>query len=385
MIKKVIKRILFLFFIVIVVSVVCSCSKEDKTETIETYEIQTGMTYEEKVDELLSQFDTYVSYTNGNYMCFDGEIETTYKESQIDFLSNIETPLTKKYSASLDAETGIINLEVSYLDNDITIKAESYEAMPYYDELSDDYLFEFEGEVFSVANMIYEGTVNECIAGVDDVAVIGGCAVLIGGLFLISAITQDPTYQRSITTVVQQVTETISTVVKSILSWFRSIFRTIVSTITKTIVKTVEVVKTIYKVAVADITFEFVEADASKYKNDGSYYLALADTSYGGGGKVYFSTLKIDRNFAIAVLRSSQFVGLVNSLGNRAQVLLSTYTFSAYDAMTIAEEASLNGGVTYHPAHAKSWKPGVYFAHYHPTNPYLTSAHSFFGYPTIIA
>lgn len=385
MIIKVIKRILCLFFLVIIISTVSSCSKENGTEIIETYEIQTGMTYEEKVDELLSQFDTYTSYTNGNFMFFDGEIETSYKESQIDFLSNIDAPLTKKYSASLNAETGVINMDVSYIDSDITIKTESYEAMPYFDELSDDYLFEFEGEVFSVANMIYEGTVNECIAGVDDIAVIGGCAILIGGLFLISAISQDPTYQKTMTTAVQQVTETVSVVVKSIIGWFRSILKTIVKTITKTIVKTIEVVKTIYKITVSGITFEFVEADSSKYKDDGSYYLALADTSYGGGGKVYFSTLKIDRNFAIAVLRSSQFVALVNSLGNKAKVLLSTYTFNAYDAMSIAEEASLNGGVTYHPAHAKSWMPGVYFAHYHPTSPYLTSAHSFFGYPTIIS
>ena len=78
--------------------------------------------------------------------------------------------------------------------------------------------------------MILEGSIKECVAGVDDAVVIGGCAVLLCCAYVVTAVSQDPSFQRSIETVVTQVTQTITTVVKSIISWFKSLFKTVVKT-----------------------------------------------------------------------------------------------------------------------------------------------------------
>lgn len=378
-------KILSVFILVFLCVTICSCSdNEQKQEQVETYEVLNTLTYEDKVEELMSQFDTYSSHSNNNSLYFDGEIYTTYNESQIDYLSTSNEKITKKYSAELDTDSGVLYLTVSYVDDGVIVKYEQYETLPYYDACADDYLFEFENQTFSMASMILEGSINECVAAVDDAVVIGGCAVLLCCAYIVTAVSQDPTFQRSIETIVTQVTQTITTVVKSIISWFKSLFKTVVETVTKTVVSTIETIKTIYNYNVAGIDFEFTEADTSRCKDDGSYYLAIADISRGGGGKVYFSTMKIDRNFAVAVLRSAMLVEVVNHIGNTANVYMSTYTYDENDAKSIASEASLSGGVIRHSYHNKKGYAGTYFEHFHPCYPYFESAHSFFGDPSFI-
>ncbi len=380
------KKIIKLFFCVVLFAAIIiglsprSNNKEHKI--IQTYAVETGMTYEEKVNELLSQFDDYQTNISGKELHFYGNIQTSYSESKIEYLADTNERLQKDYSASFDIETGIVTLLVTYSDEENIIKSTSYEAEPYYVEEDNDYYFDIDGEVYSISNMVMEGKINNCIAGVDDAAVVGGCVVLLAGAFLLTVITSDPTYQRSVTNVITQITEQITTVVKSILSWFKSIVQTIVRYVTKTIVTTIETVKTIYNITVASIAFTLEEATNAKYQDNGKYYLALADTV---DGKVYMSGLEISKDFAIAVLSTGSLVSVATK--SSVKVYLSTYTFREADARDIALRASSKLGmssVVMHPAHISSGRSGMYFKHFHPCYPYQHSAHSFYDVPVII-
>lgn len=362
----------------------CSGFGFDETNTdVERYEIETGMTYEEKVEQLLGQFDDYQTDIDGDVLAFCGSVQTSYSASKIEYLSATDDDITKDYSASFDTETGIVTLTISYIDDENVIKADSYETVPYYVEEDNDYYIDFNNEVFSIGNMLMSGKINECIAIVDDVAVLGTCAVLLAGAYLLTVIANDPTYQMAVNDVITQVTEAVTTVVKSIISWFKSIVQTVVRYVTKTVVTTIKTVKTIYNVTVASVDFTLEEATAEKYKDNGKYYLALADTV---DGNVYMSNLEINKDFASAVLSTGALVPLATKSSIR--VYLSTYTFRQTDARDIAVQASsrlgMGGLVIQHPAHTTSGKIGMYFAHFHPCYPYQHSAHSFFGTPVFI-
>lgn len=120
-------KILSVFVLTFLCLAICSCSNnEQKQEQVETYEVLNSITYEEKVEELMSQFDDYSSHSNNKSLYFDGEIYTTYRESQIDYLSSSNEEITKKYSAELDTDFGMLYLTVSYIDDGVVVKSDQY-------------------------------------------------------------------------------------------------------------------------------------------------------------------------------------------------------------------------------------------------------------------
>ena len=377
--KKIFKFTFFILMFVYVISL-SSCLNEKNEEQIQTYSIETQMTYEEKANLLINKFDYISSTMDGNTLSFEGLTSGNANETKIAYLNSSKEKIEKDYSAELNIETGVIKLNVSYVLNENVIKEESYEAMPYYYEVADDYFIDIEDETLSVSDLITNGKIEECIAIADDVAVAGTIAACL----VLCVVCNDPTIQRNVKQVVKTVTETVTTFVKSFLSWFKSIFKKVVRTIVKQVVTTVETVKTIYNISINSIDYSLEAVDKMTKKKDGEYYLALADYS---DGNVYLSGINISKEIAISIMTYKISVPL-NSNRNKFMIL-STYTPVEKDAESIAIQGSLNngfgGGIHLDPPHIRTNKKGTYFSHFHPApKGSVTTSHSMFGNPTII-
>lgn len=345
--------------------------------SIQTYEVETGMTYEEKANLLISKFASVNAYMDENVLSFEGSTFGKTNETKISYLNSKNEQIEKQYSAQLNVETGIISVRISYLLNEEVIKQDNYEAEPYYYEIADDYYIDIEDETLSVRDLIDQGNIQECIAIADDI-VVGGA---IAACLVLCVVCNDPTFQKSVKQVVTTITETVTTFVKSFISWFKSLFQKVVRTIVKQVVTTVETVKTIYNITVNSIDYSLEAVSSSTRKKDGNYYLALADYL---DGNVYFSGLSISKETAISIMTYKISVPL--SSNRNKFMLLSTYTPLESDARSIAVQGSINNGfggeVHLDPPHIRPTSKGTFFKHYHPAPAQtVTTSHSMFGEP----
>lgn len=375
--KSIVKLISSITLLIITCIIISLCIGRKNDDSIQTYEVETYMTYEEKANLLISKFSSVNAYMDENVLSFEGSTFGKTNETKISYLNSKNEQIEKQYSAQLNVETGIISVRISYLLNEEVIKQDNYEAEPYYYEIADDYYIDIEDETLSVRDLIDQGNIQECIAIADDIAVGGAIAACL----VLCVVCNDPTFQKSVKQVVTTITETVTTFVKSFISWFKSVFQKVVRTIVKQVVTTVENVKTIYNITVNSIDYALEAVSSSTRKKDGNYYLALADYL---DGNVYLSGLSISKETAISIMTYKISVPL--SSNRNKFMLLSTYTPLEQDARSIAVQGSINngfGGVVHlDPPHIKSTSKGTFFKHYHPAPAQtVTTAHSMFGEP----
>ena len=123
-----------------VVSIVPSFLFNDKklsARYINVNEIGT-LSYEEKVDQILSGFSDYSASVDEDIICFEGDIEISENSlSQLSFVVSMDAPVIKKYSTRLDMENQKFYIITKYEQEGVVIHNEEIEAEPIYDELTD--------------------------------------------------------------------------------------------------------------------------------------------------------------------------------------------------------------------------------------------------------
>ncbi|MBQ7977731.1 MAG: hypothetical protein IJ301_04010 [Clostridia bacterium] len=340
-------------------------STELTTRDINVNEI--GMlSYEEKVDQLLNEFDVYsYDYTN---------TEITFEGSLIRNLSDItgyqklntidDSEVTKTYSTKFNVETETFTLITKFEQSGVVIKTTEESVIPYYDSTEDDYFIPLEdGTALSVAEALKDDNFNECVAIVDD------AAILVAAALAITIVVAAPVIVDVVTTVVTQVV----TWVKSFWSWFRSLFTKKTVTVTSSVVTTTIT----YPITISGTTYKLKKYEKTRYFDPLSYYLALADTD---DGFMYISTTPINESVARAVIYSATFVPSAHQ-NSKKSFVASVYTENQARASNIAATVGSMLGCPGN-IHHYAMKIG-YFSHYHPGSIYH-EPHVFYGFPRIV-
>ena len=327
-----------------------------------------AVSYEEKVEQLLGQFDEYNFDTSGDSITFEGVIDiSSFDLYGVNFLSSNADTTIKKYKTNLDAENEKFYVVTQYIQDNIVVYEESVESKPYYDENSDDYYVEMpDGSVVSVYNSLMENNFNECLVLTTTAVAATELALLLASTVIICS----PTITTTITTVVT----TIVSWVKSFFSWFRSLFtRKTTKQITQVVTTTIT-----YTITIAGTQIKAEKFEDSKDYEESKYYIAIADTA---DGFLYVTKESVSDTVALAILTTATYVtgATKNSHGVFPQLVISLYTKNGYDAYLIAVEAGtilLNPGATHHIANRTG-----YYNHYHPggDKTHMGKPHVFYG------
>ncbi len=339
------------------------------TRNIDVNEIGT-LSYEEKVSQLLNDFDVYSYNFDSTLITFSGEFTKDVCDFQsVVFLSTAdETPVTQKYSTRLDTESEKFYVVTSYYQNNKLINSIEKECEPTFNEEKNDYFIELEnGDIISVSESINTKNMNNCIAIVDDAAILLAAALAITVVVVAPAITQ-----------------VVTTVITKVYSWVRSFFWWLKSLFVKTVVTTTVVEVLTPTITISQTTYKTKEVTNTdiKTKDPNLYFGAFADPS---NGKMYFTILPISKEMAVSILYTPIVVPCIGD--EKRTMLASTYTFYEYNALYIA---SVLGLATRTPAGSPEKHGGIgYFKHYHtfPTaitigkngKNYESNPHSFFG------
>ena len=350
-----------------------SAKKEDvATRDINVSEL--GMlSYEDKAEEILSNFDNYEISNDDKTVSLNAEIDLSGSTivNNTELSSDASTTI-KKYSVDLDVENEKFYIVVQYLQDDELVHEEKIETIPHYDEYTDDYYVEMpDGTTISMYETLMSSNLDQCcatlvIAGVALTA--QEAAVLLAAVVIVAT--------PVIVNVVTVIVETIVTWVKSFWRWFKSLWTAKTTTRTTTVVT--QAIS--YTISIAGTQVDVKKYDNNRRFEECEYYLAIADTA---DGFLYVSDYKLNDIQALAVLTSSTYVtgATRDRHGNFPQLCVSLYTPNGYDAFLIAVEAGTilgDPGAVHHIAK----KPG-YFHHYHPGSTYtdLSHPHVFYGQP----
>lgn len=341
-------------------------------EVLRTIEVDNigVMSYEEKIDGLINQFDSYdTTYVAENgLLSFNAQETITIDQvKNINFVNSYDEEVVKKYETTLNPKTMEFTIITKYFQNDEIVKEEACVVIPYYVQEEDDWKVELDNESVSVKEVLASNNFETCIAGVDDVVMVGGAAVL----FVVAVVVCAPVVEEVVTTVVE--------VLKSFWGWLKGLFttKTVTTTITTTVYK--------YNVKIGSKQYTLERAE-DKVFTANKYYVVVADTE---SGFVYISTEDITYAEAVSVLASTTMVNAIS--GSNLRFVLSTYTLLGSDAKSVADVAAtyLGGnGSTFHAYHNVdkygNKKKGIFYQHYHPCYPYVHgTAHSFFGTPYV--
>ena len=332
------------------------------------------MSYEEKINGLINQFDSYdTTYVAENgLLSFNAQSTITIDQvKNINFVNSYDEEVVKKYETTLNPETMEFTIITKYFQNDEIVKEETFIVIPYYVEEEDDWKVDLDNESVSVKEVLASNNFEACIAGVDDVVVVGCAAVL----FVVAVVVCAPVVEEVVTIVVEQVVEAF----KSFWGWLKGLFttKTVTTTITTTVYK--------YNVKIGSKKYTLERAE-NKVFTANKYYVAVADTE---SGFVYISTEDITYAEAVSVLASTTMVNAIS--GSNLRFVLSTYTLLSSDAQSVADVAATylaGNGSTFHAYHNQdkygNKKKGIFYQHYHPCYPYVHgTAHSFFGAPYV--
>ena len=199
----------------------------ESVRTIDTASINT-LTFEETTERLLSQYDSYdceVQENSGAIVVNAESIIDNGLLNSLDFVSTYDEPVIKKYKTVINPQTLDLTVDISYYQGGELIRSQSELVIPYYNEVTDDYFFDIDGEVVSVSETLFADNIDYCIAGVDDVAyAIVACAAVIVAF---------PIIEQNVTTIVT----TFVTWMGSFWSWLKGLFVT--TTVTTTVVTNV--------------------------------------------------------------------------------------------------------------------------------------------------
>jgi len=334
------------------------------------------LSYEEKIQEFLNEFDMYEYNYTDTTIEFNGvltrDISSFYG---YEFLNTInESPITRSYNTKVNCETGAVTLIITSKQNEQIIEQIEEEVTPIYDETLDDYIITLDdGSKISVLDSLASENLNPCIAGVDDAILLTGAAVVLVVVVLA------PQIEKSVTTVVN----TVVTWVKSFWSWLRSKWTKKTTTTTTTI--TTETM--VYTIAINNITYKLKEYDRvlkeydnKRFFDNQLFYLAIGDTQ---DKHMYISTVHVPYEVALNVLSAPTPI-LVDSAHPQKpnkpveQFVLSIYTHNQQMAHDLASAAGAKlgfPGCTHHHTETAG-----YFDHFHPGSVYHEQ-HCFYGYP----
>ncbi len=313
-----------------------------------------SLSYEEKVEEILSEFDVYSYDYDDTTVQFHGTLTKDFSDfSGFEYLNTLdETKITRTFITKFNGVNNTFSLLITTTQNEEIIEQIEEEVVPIYDEIADDYYIVLDdGTTISVTETLILNNLNPCIAGIDDIA--------IGGLVVISmlAIAAAPSLQDALKPVYNEI--------KSFFKWVGSLFRKDEAPAKETFT---------YHVSYQGNDYALKAYAATRFFDLKSYYLALADTD---DGLLYVSTKPVSRKHAISAFTASTYVTSVHK-GSNKKFVLSVYTpldNMAYDVALSAGEAIGDPGVLPHPTD----KPG-YFNHYHPGGSY-NHPHCFYGTP----
>lgn len=330
------------------------------------------LSYEEKTKQLLSDFDVYSYDFNDNTLSFDGEFTKSINYfNEFDFLStNSDDEITQKYSTRLNLEEEKFILIISYIQNNELIEKIEHETTPIFDSEKNDYFIKLDnGKLLSVSETMDNSNLNNCIALVDD------AAILLTAALAITVVAAAPYIVNVVTTVVTQVISWV----RSFFWWLRSLFVTNVVTtvVTQVASPSITIANTTYR------TESKTEEDMRRL-NSKRYYVAFADPT---NGKMYLSISNISEAAAVAILNTPIVVPCIGDT-NRSMIA-STYTFMEANALKIASIVGLNVRT---PAGSPEKHGSIgYFWHYHTISSastlgkggveQISNPHSFFGLP----
>ena len=330
------------------------------------------LSYEEKARQILNDFDMYSYEFNDNVLSFNGEITRSANYfNGFDYLStSTNEQITQKYSTYLDLEEERFVLTISYYHNNEFIEKTEQETTPIFDSEKNDYFIKLDnGELLSVSKIINDNNMDNCIALVDD------AAILLAIALTIAVVAAAPYIINVVSTVVTQVTRWIS----SFFWWLKSLFvETVVTTVvTQVATPAITIDNTTYRTEAKTKT-DLMHLDPTLY------FGAFADPT---NGKMYLTVIPIGEIVAIAILATPI---VVPCIGDTSRTMIaSTYTFTEIQALKIASVVGLH-------ERTPAWSPEIhgkrgYFWHYHTVASaitlgkggvrYVSNPHSFYGLP----
>ena len=309
---------------------------------------------------------------NENSLSFNGEITRSVGYfSEFDFLSTITNgEVNQKYSTQLDLEEEKFVLIIGYYQNNELIEKTEQEAIPFFDNEENDYFIKLDnGQLLSVSETLNDNNMDNCLALVDDTA------ILLTVALAITVVAAAPYIANVVTTVVTQVISWV----KSFFWWLRSLFaETVVTTVvTQVASPSITIANTTYR------TEAKTKADIQAL-DPSLYFAAFADPT---NGIMYLTVVPIEEAAAVAILNTPIAVPCIGDTSRT--MIASTYTFTEGNALKVASVVGLN-------ARTPAWAPEVhgsngYFWHYHTISSTITlgkggveqisNPHSFFGLP----
>ena len=323
-----------------------------------------NLSYEEKIDQLLSQFDVYSYDVIDDEIVFEGQFTRELSGfTGIQYVNTIDDcDLTQTYSAKLNCETEVFTLITTISQNDVVLSRTEQSVVPYYDESADDYFIRLDdGTTLSVFETLANNNLENCIAGVDDAVVLTVAALAV------TIVAAAPYIER----VVTQVVTTVVSWVRSFWSWFCSIWTQKTTTYVTTTVTEVYTPR----LTIGNTCYKTKEVSIATLRNERLYPQGMYYLCFVSGGKIYISILSITDEEAVAILMNCYMVPL-----NNTEALASTFTRMRNDAYRVAVAAGLNERTPYEKP---EYEYGAY--HYHSSativrNGKKHSPHSFFLY-----
>ena len=319
------------------------------------------LSYNEKVEELLSTFTTYSATAEDDMIYFEAEQELDLNAiAQLSFVSSTEDPVTVKYKTRLDVVNEKFYIVSEYIQNGIVVELIETETQPEYEEYSDDYYIVMpDGTKTSVKETFSQENLDECL--VMTATATATAAYAAAALLAATIVVMAPTIIETVTVVITQVVSWI----RSFFGWFRSLFTkktTYVATTTTTITATPAITIAGTRVETIAKTRDEVMVLDPDY-----YYLCFADPT---NGKMYFSVNEIDYNTALAIM---MYPVLVPCIGNSNKDMVAS-VFCIYQAMAynlavaagIANTLPENHGIGigyywhYHSVHTAWTRQGHY-------------------------
>ncbi|MDR3215886.1 MAG: hypothetical protein LBT55_00530 [Clostridiaceae bacterium] len=336
-------------------------------EELTDYSVRTiesiGVTYEEQMREIISEFDTYDAGVEDGGLRFSGEKLASLGElSGFDYLASGEA-VRKKYDTYYNLSTGQLYLTVTYYDDNGIIEVFNKAVEPTLDEERNDVYVEHDGERVYLLETFNTDGVNECLVLTFSASVALSLALVLLGVVVIS-VAINPDFQGAIGGLFSDLTnkaQDIFNLVKSSFTIAQTPTVTISGTKVQTQARTKENIKVLPK---------------------GQYWLCFVDPK----GQIYLSVSPISAAMATYIMNvpiavpsivepNKDMIGSIYSVSE-------TYIFMVLDVVGYSSRTP-----KYYPENHGTIESGYMF-HYHSISeiplrgsPGTHAPHAFFGLP----
>lgn len=374
---------------------IVTCNANDfAVRTIDTDEIG-QLSYSEKAEDLINEFDTYESVCTDTSLSFSGDILLAASSfTGFETLSTGNEEIKKSYATNYNFETNEFVLKVTYSSGEQIIDTLEEVVEPIYDEVNDDVYFYYEGNKVSVSELLKTDNVNDCVAIVDDAIIVGGVAIsaaavaaIVAGSLVVSVVAADPTIVTKTITTVKTVVKTVSKVVvekvTSVWRWFKRTVlkkKTVTSTVTSTVTTTSTIAITTPSITVNGTKIKTKELTNAKSELKALpanvYYLMFADP---GDGKIYLSVSPITAEVAVSIMNIPIIVPRISN--KNRDMIASVYTYKRVNAEGVTAIVGFSSRTPKGYPENHSPEKG-YLPHYHSISEVNgQTPHAFFGLP----